>query len=247
MFSYKELREFFAKLSATATVLPFDAAARQGMLTSANTVIMRHDIDVDIYAAMRVAEIESEFDIRSTFFFLTGCEMYNLASPAGRQALRSLVENGFEVGLHFDPLLYPEASGQGLSTAVEREAAWIADISGQAVRSISLHNPSVHKQFPRFDGFINAYDPAFFDPDFYMSDSCMGFRGKDPFKFVELVRERSLQILLHPFHYSEDGGGYPGLYRAYIDRLARRIDDAMQVNSTFVQQMGGRPLIEVAR
>jgi hypothetical protein len=244
-FTYKELRRFFALLTECAETYSFKMAPTEATSAYSPGAIIRHDIDVDLFAALRMAEVEAEFKINATFFFLTGCDTYNLASTSGRSALRELADKGFEVGLHFDPLLYPGSDDQALLAAVRREAGWIQDITGQPVHSVSLHNPSVHNQFPIFPGFLNAYDPAFFDPDFYMSDSCMQFRGKDPMTFVERARQRPVQILLHPFHYSDAGGGYPDLYRAFLARFADRIHATMQVNATYLDQMGDAQLLRI--
>jgi peptidoglycan/xylan/chitin deacetylase (PgdA/CDA1 family) len=247
IFAHAELRRFFAALASHSEVLSFAAAIDAGRSLAPRTAILRHDVDIDIEAAVAMAEIEAEFGIRSTFFFLTGCDTYNAASAANRRHLRRLTEQGFEVALHFDPLLYPGLADEELLPAVRREADWLGEIAGRPVRSISLHNPSVHGRYPAFKDFINAYDPAFFDPKRYLSDSCMGFRGKDPFEFIREREQQPVQILLHPFHYSDRGGGYPELYTRFLKRFADRIDETMKVNDTYVRQMDGRPLWDYSR
>jgi hypothetical protein len=244
MFAYSELRRFFGELLRHSDVMPFAAAVDAGRAGTPRTTILRHDIDIDVEAAVALTAIEQEFGIRSTLFFLTSCDTYNLATATNRVHLRRLAEQGFEVALHFDPLVYSAQSDDDLLSAVRREAEWLGDISGQAVRSISIHNPSIHGRFPRFEGFINAYDPEFFDPDFYLSDSCMSFRGKDPLEFVRKAEGHGLQILLHPFHYSEAGGGYPEAYRQFLERFAARIGETMKVNHAYVRQMEGRSLFD---
>jgi hypothetical protein len=242
MFAYFELRRFYEELVRHSEVFSFAGASEAGRVGTPRTTIMRHDVDIDVEAAVAMAGIEAEYGISSTFFFLTGCDTYNVASAANRRHLRRLTEQGFEVALHFDPLLYPELGDGELLPAARREADWLAEIAGQPVRSLSLHNPSMHGRYPAFEGFANAYDPLFFDPDFYLSDSCMSFRGKDPFEFVRRAERHGLQILLHPFHYSETGGGYPEGYRQYFERLAARIGETMKVNPAFVSQTDGRSL-----
>ena len=242
MFAYRELRRFFEELLKHSEVFSFAGAIEAGRVGTARTTILRHDVDIDVDAAAALADVEAEYGIRSTFFFLTGCDTYNVASAASRRHLRRLAERGFEIALHFDPLLYPELGDDELLPAARREAEWLSQIADAPVRALSLHNPSTHGRYPRFDGFINAYDPPFFDPEFYLSDSCMGFRDKDPFDFVRLAGQHGLQVLLHPFHYSDTGGGYPECYAAFLKRFAKRIDDTMQVNQTYVRQMAGRPL-----
>ena len=247
MFAYAELRRFFEELRRHADVFSFAGAIEAGRVGTPRTAILRHDVDIDVEAAVAMAEVEAGQGVRSTFFFLTGCDTYNLASAVNRRHLRGLADDGFEVALHFDPLLYPELGNDDLLPAVRKEAEWLGDIAGRPVKAISLHNPSQHGRYPAFEGFINAYDPQFFDPDRYISDSCMGFRDKDPFEFVRKAEEGQIQVLLHPFHYSEGGGGYPTLYAAFLERFADGIDATMQVNRTYKAQMAGRPLWENVR
>ena len=243
MFAYAGLRQFFAELLKHGEVFSFAAAIAAGRVGTPRTTILRHDVDIDVEAAVALADVEAEFGIRSTFLFLTGCDTYNVATATNRRHLKRLAEQGFEIGLHFDPMLHPELPDDALRPALEREAAWLADICGTQVRTISLHNPSMHGRYPRFEGFINAYDPDYFDPEYYLSDSCMGFRGKDPLTFVQKAEHHFIQVLLHPFHYSESGGGYPECYAAFLRRFAGSIDQAMQSNETYVRQMDGRPLL----
>jgi len=247
VFAYPQLKSFFEELLRHSDVMSFASAVDKGRAGTPRTTILRHDVDIDVDAAMALADIEEGYGIRSTFFFLTGCDTYNVATASNRRHLRGLAERGFEVSLHFDPLLYSEQSDENLVAAVEREAQWLADISGQPVRSVSIHNPSVHGRFPRFENYLNAYDPQFFDPDYYLSDSCMNFRGKDPLEFLRRAEHHGLQILLHPFHYSEGGGGYPDCYAEFLRRFAARIDEGMKVNQTYVRQMEGRSLLAGGR
>lgn len=243
MFAYRDVKLFFGELLKHSEVFSFASVIDAGRVGTPRTTIMRHDVDIDIEAAVELAQIEAECGIRSTFFFLTGCDTYNVASSINRRHLQKLATEGFDIGLHFDPLLYPELTNDDLLPAVRKEVNWLSSIAGRQVLSISLHNPSTHGRYPLFPGFINAYEPDFFDPDFYLSDSCMQFRDKDPLEFIRKAEHHCLQILLHPFHYSEAGAGYPECYSAFLKRFAARIHESMQVNKTYVRQMNGRPLL----
>ncbi len=114
-----------------------------------------------------------------------------------------MVGDGFEIGLHFDPTLYPKESVEGLKEKAIFEASIVEFVTGKKVKSISLHNPSIHGQYPMFGGFRNAYAPEYFQPENYMSDSRMSFRDKNPYEFIKKAATNKLQILLHPIHYSD--------------------------------------------
>jgi hypothetical protein len=185
---------------------------------------MRHDVAFDIKLAHQLADIEQEEGIVSTFFILTTCESYNVSCDRNRKLLREMVVMGHEIGLHFDPTLY----GDALDPAVQKEADLFSLVADHEVKSISLHNPSVHGLFPLFDGFVNAYDTRLFSDTNYISDSCYMFRGNNPFEFITQLDNSMIQILLHPMHYSESGGGYD---EVVVDTLTR---DMQQVHSNFV-------------
>lgn len=151
--------------------------------------------------------------------------------------LRQMADEGFEVALHFDPQVYGDADDVALARHARTEGDILADIIGQPVNSVSLHNPSVHGNFLLLDGWNNAYDPAIFAPDRYLSDSRMQFRS-DPLEFVAQGAERTVQLLLHPLHYTLDGDRYPQPMLNYLERQTRTVDSIFQVNSEYQAQVG---------
>lgn len=204
-------------------------------------VILRHDIDLDMAAAYEFSRVVGENGIRSTFFFLVTAETYNVNAMPARRMLRSMAADGFEVALHFDPQVYPDADHAGLARHARAEGDVLADIIGQKVTSVSLHNPSVHGNFMLLDGWNNAYDPAIFGLDRYLSDSRMRFRS-DPMDFVAQGAERIVQLLLHPLHYSQSGGRYPLPMLNYLERQTRMVDAMFRVNSEYQDRVGDRLL-----
>ncbi|MGE5363054.1 MAG: hypothetical protein ACM3SM_02905 [Bacteroidota bacterium] len=196
--------------------------------------LLRHDVDFDIKLAHNLAVIENEMGITSTYFILTTCETYNIFSPNNKKYLRDIAGMGHEVGLHFDPTQYSEE----LEKYVKKEIEFLSDASQYEVKSISLHNPSVHGFYPIFEGYVNAYDPHVFSDSNYISDSRFLFRGKDIFEFIRNIDKSMLQILLHPMHYSETGDGYDKIVVDHIVRYMKEIHNTFGVNSTYIEQVG---------
>lgn len=208
-------------------------------------IILRHDVDLDVEAAYRFAGKVAETGLRSTFFFLVSADTYNVHSVAARRRLRAMAEDGFEVALHFDPQVYGDADLDGLARHARAEGDQLAQIIGQPVTSVSLHNPSVHGNFLLLDGWANAYDPAIFGPDRYLSDSRMRFRA-DPLDFVAQGAARTVQLLLHPLHYTADGAAYPGPMLNYLERQTRVVDAMFRVNSEYAERVGDGLLTALA-
>jgi hypothetical protein len=59
-------------------------------------MIMRHDVDQHPRSALRMAEIESDLGVRSSWYF-----RWRTAHPA---VVKALIDQGFEVGLHYETL-----------------------------------------------------------------------------------------------------------------------------------------------
>jgi hypothetical protein len=104
--------------------------------------------------------------------------------------------------------------------------------------SISLHNPSIHGKFPLFNGYINAYDPKLFSNENYISDSMFLFRHKNPYEFIKNIEKGMIQILLHPMHYSENGGGYDEIFCNSFIEYMNGIHNYFKANTTYLTHVG---------
>jgi hypothetical protein len=230
-FSYDGIRDFLSDLARKAPVF------RLRDWTGQPGIILRHDIDLDVELAVTLAELEIEVGVRSSVFIMTTGETYNPQSKSVQKFLKWLDDNDFEIGLHFDPTAYDTEDEILLASYAEREAALLGAIIGSSVRSISLHNPSVSGKFPLFSGWKNAYDPKIFGSDIYLSDSQMFIRH-DPYTFFGSAQIKTMQLLLHPMHYSVLGQMYPEPMLAHLRRYSNRIADVFSVNDAFVQSGG---------
>jgi hypothetical protein len=207
-----------------------------------NAIILRHDVDLDIDSAYELSKIEVELGVRSSYFFLLNCDTYNVFSMNNRQKLKEMADLGFEIGLHFDPSIYGNVSHAKLAEYVEKESQLLFEVSGFKVKTISLHNPSVLGNYPLFSGYNNAYDESFFSDDYYLSDSRMDFNGKDPYQFIKKVKTHTVQVLLHPLHYSEKRQEYPEIFRQHVKRYVDKIDEDFSINSKYASQMSSSNL-----
>src|ERR1700694_3230409 len=69
---------------------------------SQKTCLMRHDCDNDLLAAARIAEIEAEEGVKTTFFLMLRSAMYNVLAPTNGACVRQIIACGHWIGLHFD-------------------------------------------------------------------------------------------------------------------------------------------------
>jgi hypothetical protein len=141
-------------------------------------ILLRHDVDLSLDAALRLAELEAEAEARATYFLMTQSVFYNLASPQGTRAINRLRELGHQVGLH---AVWP---GAELDERFDPVVAW--------------HNPDPDYMSQGVDGFVNVMQPPWFDPDHYRSDSNQQWRHGCPHGELARAEFTWLQLLTHP-------------------------------------------------
>jgi hypothetical protein len=194
-FQYKELKKLYEKITSLGVTKTFSEKYKK------NSFLIRHDIDFDLQKALIIAILENEIGVKSTFFIMVTCEHYNVLSPMNKEIINQIKSFGHEIGIHFDPSIYDDYKKE-----FTNQVNVLENIIGNKVSSVSLHNPSIHGIYPFFENFNNSYFDPFYNENFYISDSCFDFRGKDMFTFIEQIKENSIQILIHPIHFSVNGG-----------------------------------------
>jgi len=150
----------------------FDSTPRPGDL------LLRHDVDLSLDAALAMAELEAELEVPATYFLMTSSEFYNLDAPSGEAAIDRLRRLGHRVGLH---AVYPASARDARLDPV---LAW--------------HNPDPDYLTAPVEGFVNAMQPGFFDPDHYRSDSNQRWRHGCPHEPLAHRGFEWLQLLIHP-------------------------------------------------
>lgn len=189
-------------------------------------VILRHDLDFDISRAVKIAQIEADMKVKSTFFVLVHSDMYNALSFQNVDYLRRLLQYGHNIGLHFDAMSYPEWTGdkRKICDFIREEAAVLSRAIGTPVSCVSMHRPSedILGANLRIPGVVNSYEYVFFHEFKYVSDSRRHWR--EPIEeIIGSGKFARLQILTHPFWYNEKERDLRSsliqfINRAYYDR-----------------------------
>jgi hypothetical protein len=174
----------------------FDEEPTQGAL------FLRHDVDLSLDAAVRMAELEAEVGAPATYFLMTESVFYNLASPEGGAALARLRELGHRIGLH---AVYPNAR---LDDRFDPVLAW--------------HNPDPEYMTAAVDGVTNVMAPPYFTPDTYRSDSNQHWRSGCPHDALRAGDFPWLQLLTHPEIWVYDGETMGETMRSMLDAEKER-------------------------
>jgi hypothetical protein len=148
-------------------------------------VFLRHDVDLVLDAAVRMAELEAERDVSATYFLMTRSVFYNLDSSEGEGALARLRGLGHRVGLH---AVHPHVDFDDRFDAV-----------------IAWHNPDPQYMSEPIVGATNVMTSPFFNPALYRSDSNQHWRSGDPTEALAARAFEWLQLLTHPEIWVYDG------------------------------------------
>ena len=189
-------------------------------------LILRHDVDQSLEAAVRLARCEAAAGWAATYFVLLRSEMYNPFSPAAAQALAELRALGHAVGLHLDGALY-DGELEALEVAVQRECAVLETILEAPVDMISFHRPApgLVPCDRVLAGRRNTYESQFVEEIGYCSDSRGGWHRGHPLEHPAVAEGRALQLLTHAVWW--DGGARESP-REKLDRLVKARDQAVR-------------------
>lgn len=172
---------------------------------SAGDLLVRHDVDLSLAAALRMAEVEADLGVTATYFLMTESVFYNLASSEGRHAIERLRSLGHRIGLH---AVYPNAV---LDDRFAPVVAW--------------HNPDPAYMSAPVEGAVNVMEPRWFSPATYRSDSNQHWRSGDPREELRAGAFPWLQLLTHPEIWAFPGARMGETMRAMLDaERGRRLE-----------------------
>lgn len=187
-------------------------------------VLLRHDVDLSVDAALRMASVEAELGIESTYLFLLTTPLYNPIEARTREQIRTVADLGHDVGLHFSTHQYWDGGDQPTDSELrekvrDEQTALDALLPVDVASTISFHIPPDWVLGHSFDGIDSAYRPAVFEDIGYVADSGQRWRRHPP--AVGDFKDR-LQILTHPGLYRETDGHFQQRVEQAVDSTARR-------------------------
>ena len=174
--------------------------------------IIRHDVEFSPRRAMKIAEIDSELSVKSTFFFQVKNNAYNILSRENCKILERIKYLGMEIGLHFYVSHIKEDDNYALEKELNFQSLCINESLGSEISCFSYHRPPKWVLKDRRDFLhnkINAYGESFFeytnDPKKikYIADSQHQFKYGTPLDSEVLSKYDKFQILLHPDEWSQ--------------------------------------------
>ncbi|MCU4925418.1 hypothetical protein OB905_05370 [Halobacteria archaeon AArc-dxtr1] len=222
-FTYDEYATFLEELLAHG----YEYTTYGGAVADGE-VLLRHDVDWSPQRALKMAEIEAEAGVSTTYFFLLSSPFYNPLHRETREIIDRIQSLGHDVGLHFSTHQYwsDEPADADLVAAVDREREILSSIADDLSPAISFHIPPDWVLRRRYDGFISTYEERFFTDIAYRGDSNQRWRESPP--FPDGFPDR-LQILIHPGLWAETD-------QTFAERLYRERDERFGATKRFLER-----------
>ncbi len=207
-FSYKHYTEMLKKLKATKKLTTFhdvDGYERD------EYIVIRHDIELSPMRAAKMAKIEAEIGIQSTYLVQVDSNAYNPFSQENLKYLNNILYYKHPLGLHYNH--DRKMKGSELVRDIENKLELLARGVNWPTNIFSGHMPS--KQFLlaniKIPNVINCYNEKFFrhysKPDngvIYVTDANNQWRYGYPLEMLEKYDKLRMQIVIHPYTWNKE-------------------------------------------
>jgi len=142
-------------------------------------IVLRHDVDLRSYAALRLAQAEAKLEIRSTYYFRIVKQSYN------PDIIRKIVDMGHEIGYHYEDLAKHNGNFERAIQSFSRNL----DLFRQyyPVKTVCMHGSSgspydnrdiwKHYRLEDFDLICEPYLSIDYDKVLYLSDTGRRWNG----------------------------------------------------------------------
>ncbi len=230
-FSYNNYSILLDKLSDFLPIKFFDQIDNR----TSRFLVIRHDVEFSVNRAYKMALIEQEKGIKSTYFFQIRNNAYNLLSKKNIDMILSIKKMGHVIGLHVH--LGSLKKTIDIKDYILNDITILSNILGTSVNSFSFHRPTrkILERNIKIDGFINAYQDLYFEltDDFenakvrYFSDSNHQWNYGDPFnsKFKKIQK---VQLLIHPDNWTKTGENNLKNFKELINEKNQEIKDTFK-------------------
>lgn len=208
--------------------------------------LLRHDVDVELGAALELARIEAELGVSSTYFVMLRSAFYNLFGRDNHDAVHALVGLGHRIGLHYDAAYKPPGEvTRSHAASIELEAAFLESMFSIPVRTVSFHQPSFGpdpgEMHPR--GLVSAWNMPGYA---YVSDANKSEGMSRTEELLASGLRPAFQLLVHPIWWATDDptATTEELFdRAMLANLEREQEQILAVERAF----GARRSFTIAR
>ncbi|MDH4118926.1 MAG: hypothetical protein OEW30_16215 [Acidimicrobiia bacterium] len=256
-FSTDHYREIIGAIQRSHQTLSFGEVHSLGdaLTDIPRFVIMRHDVELSVPAAVRLAEIDASEGVRSTFFLLQTSD-YNPFEEEEAGSIRRILDLGHDIGLHYDAALLDRLEVDATAVVTAQVALFEAYFK-TTVFAMSSHMPMRSGRTLAVPGVIDVYDPRYMIDIKYLSDSTQ--RWREGVVTDNLRRHDRIHLLTHEYIWHPRGWHWSALLFAEahdkFQRMWRRAESSIdlfseglslreQKDSEFMERYGGSNAID---
>lgn len=177
------------------------------------SILLRHDIDFDYSSALKMAQKEYEYGIKSVFLLRLENDLINFLSSSSMKITQDIMEMGHVIGLHIEH----NGSKMGINQSLEV----LESITQKPITHVSFHKPtkSMLPKMPlQISHDLNTI--RYTKNVKYLSDSGMKWR-EDVLKSLEVYTK--IHLLIHPEFWFYDSTNYLDVLNNLEDKLVRNI------------------------
>ncbi len=169
-------------------------------------VIWRHDVEFSPDVALKMAKIEHNAGVNTTYFFQLHCDYYNILSTYNTNILHEIKNMGHHIGLHFDVHYYSIKAVTDLDKFISLDRNYFEKVFNIELNTFSFHNTNefiLSCENYKYGGLINVYSDFFKKNYQYCADSTGIWRYDILDKVLSDDNVKHLQVLIHDAMWSE--------------------------------------------
>jgi hypothetical protein len=201
-------------------------------------LILRHDIDVDLEKAYRMALIENKYSIRATYFILVRSPFYNIFDRYNSDLIKGILDLGHQIGLHFDEAYYGLNDTESAIKYVDSEVQILECYFNTKIFAVSFHRPSqflLHSDIKLRNNLINTYDRKFVKEFKYISDSRRMWKEGCLCRFLEKAgtdnfSPNRIQALVHPIWWTDHSLSAQDTIERFLLKKLAYLDSELEKN-----------------
>ena len=211
MFNYNEYKNLIEIIRKHLSIIDFSEVSNN----TKRFCVLRHDIEFSIDRALKLATLENEIGIESTYTVQLRNNTYNALSEKNITAIQEIKKLGHKIGLHQNPPIMPKSK---LVDYILKDIETLEYYYKFEIDRFAFHrcgsNPQLLEWYVQVPNKINCYDRKFFHyfkgtkPQnlnvLYLADSNHQWKYGYPLDF-DFSKIDKLQLLTHPFSWTGEG------------------------------------------
>tara|TARA_Y100000310_G_C20419501_1_gene685963 strand:- start:37 stop:783 length:747 start_codon:yes stop_codon:yes gene_type:complete len=246
MFSYDEYTNIINLIRLNLPIKDFADITEK----TKKYCVIRHDIEFSLDRAFKLAQIESQLDIQSTYTVQLRNNTYNALSDKNIILIHEIKQLGHKIGLHICPNMFKNPNE--VIEEILLEADTFKKYYGFKIDRFAFHRPNLrpellswYLQVPglincngeKYFHFFNGYDKPKDLNVMYLSDSNHEWKFGHPIH-IDFNKVKKLQMNTHPFSWTEKGFENYGNFLSLIkERNNEMLIDMQTENTAFPKEL----------